>query len=401
MSKAAANAGHKNSLRGQVAIVGIGLSPVGKVPGRSPLWLAAAAAKQALADAGMQKSEIDGVIASPAMAAQFHRFSVAFSEYFGVRPTFSNTLQVSGATAATMFNIAAAAIHGGLAETVLVVGGDSLLSGLTPELALRSLTESRDQQYEMPFGIPVANTFAMTAHRHMKEFGTTPEQLAQVAVTQRQHATRTPGAQQTEPITIEDVLNSKMVTSPYRKLDCSLISDGGAAFILTSAERAKALGIEKPIYILGGGECYTHEHIFLMPSLTTTGAVQSSQKAYAMAGYGPKDMHTAGVYDCFTGTVIMMLEDLGFCPKGEGGRFVADGQMTYGGQIPSNTHGGLLSFAHSGIPGSLFHFHEVVTQLRGECGARQVGGAELGLVHSLGAGFATNATTILGTEATL
>lgn len=401
MSKAAANAGHKNSLRGQVAIVGIGLSPVGKVPGRSPLWLAAAAAKQALADAGMQKNEIDGVLASPAMAAQFHRFSVAFSEYFGVRPTFSNTLQVSGATAATMFNIAAAAIHGGLAETVLVVGGDSLLSGLTPELALRSLTESRDQQYEMPFGIPVANTFAMTAHRHMKEFGTTPEQLAQVAVTQRQHAARTPGAQQTAPITIEDVLNSKMVTSPYRKLDCSLISDGGAAFVLTSAERAKALGIEKPIYILGGGECYTHEHIFLMPSLTTTGAVQSSQKAYAMAGYGPKDMHTAGVYDCFTGTVIMMLEDLGFCPKGEGGRFVADGQMTYGGQIPSNTHGGLLSFAHSGIPGSLFHFHEVVAQLRGECGVRQVAGAELGLVHSLGAGFATNATTILGTENTL
>ncbi len=401
MTKAAALAGHKNSLRGQVAIVGIGLSPVGKVPGRSPLWLAAAAAKQALADAGIQKSEIDGVLASPAMAAQFHRFSVAFSEYFGVRPTFSNTLQVSGATAATMFNIAAAAIHGGLAETVLVVGGDSLLSGLTPELALRSLTESRDQQYEMPFGIPVANTFAMTAHRHMKEFGTTPEQLAQVAVTQRQHAARTPGAQQTTPITVEDVLNSKMVTSPYRKLDCSLISDGGAAFVLTSAERAKALGIEKPIYILGGGECYTHEHIFLMPSLTTTGAVQSSEKAYAMSGYGPKDMHTAGVYDCFTGTVVMMLEDLGFCPKGEGGRFVADGQMTYGGQIPSNTHGGLLSFAHSGIPGSLFHFHEVVAQLRGECGERQVAGAELGLVHSLGAGFATNATTILGTENTL
>jgi acetyl-CoA acetyltransferase len=401
MIKAAALAGHKNSLRGQVAIIGIGLSQVGKVPGRSPLWLAAAAAKQALADAGIQKSEIDGVLASPAMAAQFHRFSVAFSEYFGVQPTFSNTLQVSGATAATMFNIAAAAIHGGLAETVLVVGGDSLLSGLTPELALRSLTESRDQQYEMPFGIPVANTFAMTAHRHMKEFGTTPEQLAQVAVTQRQHAARTPGAQQTAPITIEDVLNSKMVTSPYRKLDCSLISDGGAAFVLTSAERAKALGIEKPIYILGGGECYTHEHIFLMPSLTTTGAVQSSGKAYAMAGYGPKDMHTAGVYDCFTGTVIMMLEDLGFCPKGEGGRFVVDGQMTYGGQIPSNTHGGLLSFAHSGIPGSLFHFHEVVAQLRGECGERQVAGAELGLVHSLGAGFATNATTILGTENTL
>ena len=145
---------------------------------------------------------------------------------------------------------------------------------------MRSLTESRDQQYEMPFGIPVANTFAMTAHRHMKEFGTTPEQLAEVAVIQRRHASRTPGAQQTKPITVEDVLNSGMVTTPYHKLDCSLISDGGAAFILISAERAKELGIPKPVYILGGGECYTHEHIFLMPSLTTTGAVEFSRKAY-------------------------------------------------------------------------------------------------------------------------
>jgi acetyl-CoA acetyltransferase len=391
----------KASLRGKVAVIGIGQSPVGKVPGRSPLWLAADAARKAIADAGLAKSDVDGVLSSHAFASPFHRFSVAFSEYFGIQPTFSNTLQVSGATAATMFNIGAAAIIAGLADNVLIVAADSLMTGLKPDLALRSLTESRDQQYEMPFGIPVANTFAMTAHRHMKEFGTTAEQLAEVAVIHRRHAARTPGAQQAKPITVEDVLTSGMVTTPYHKLDCSLISDGGAAFVLTSAERAKALGIEKPVYVLGAGECYTHEHIFLMPSLTTTGAVESSRKAYAMAGYGPRDMHTAGVYDCFTGTVIMMLEDLGFCPKGEGGPFVESGAVTYGGRIPINTHGGLLSFAHSGMPGSLFHFHEVIAQLRGTCGDRQIAGAELGLVHSLGAGFATNATTILGTEKTL
>ncbi|MGY3482838.1 acetyl-CoA acetyltransferase [Bradyrhizobium sp. USDA 4011] len=389
------------SLRGKVAVIGIGLSAVGKVPGRSPLSLAAEAARNALADAGLEKSEVDGVLSSHAFASPFHRFSVAFSEYFGIRPTFSNTLQVSGATAATMFSIGAAAIHGGLAKVVLLVAADSLMTGLTPDLALRSLTESRDQQYEMPFGIPVANTFAMTAHRHMKEFGTTPEQLAEVAVVHRRHATRTPGAQQTTPISVADVLNSPMVTTPYHKLDCSLISDGGAAFVLTSAEQAQELGIEKPVYILGCGECYTHEHIFLMPSLTTTGAVESSRRAYAMAGYRPADMDVAGIYDCFTGTVIMMLEDLGFCRKGEGGPFVADGQMSHGGQIPSNTHGGLLSFAHSGMPGSLFHFHEVIAQLRGQCGERQVAGAHLGLVHSLGAGFATNATTVLGTRGAL
>ncbi len=389
------------SLRGKVAVVGIGMSAVGKVPGRSPLSLATEAARNALADAGIDKSEVDGVLSSHAFASPFHRFSVAFSEYAGIRPTFSNTLQVSGATAATMFSIGAAAIHGGLAKTVLLVAADSLMTGLTPDLALRSLTESRDQQYEMPFGIPVANTFAMTAHRHMKEFGTTPEQLAEVAVVHRRHASRTPGAQQTSPITIADVLNSSMVTTPYHKLDCSLISDGGAAFVLTSAEHASALGVERPVYILGCGECYTHEHIFLMPSLTTTGAVDSGRHAYAMAGYGPADMDIAGIYDCFTGTVIMMLEDLGFCKKGEGGPFVADGQMTYGGRIPSNTHGGLLSFAHPGMPGSLFHFHEVIAQLRGQCRDRQVANAHLGLVHSLGAGFATNATTILGTREVL
>lgn len=391
----------RNSLRGRTAVIGAGLSAVGRVPGRSPLALAADATRVALADAGIGKHEVDGVLACSAFASPFHRFSVALGEYIGIQPTFSNTLQVSGATAATLFNIAAAAIAGGLAETVLVVGGDSLLSGLSPDLALRSMSESRDQQYEMPFGIPVANTFAMTAHRHMKEFGTTAEQFARVAVIHREHARRTPGAQMTAPLTVDDVLSSGWVTTPYHKLDCSLISDGAAAFIVTTAERARAVAKAKPVYILGGGECYTHEHIFLMPTLTTTGAVRSSAKAYAMAGCTPAEIDVAGVYDCFTGTVIMMLEDLGFCPKGEGGGFVDDRQITYGGAIPCNTHGGLLSFAHSGMPGSLFHFHEVVQQLRGACGERQVPGAELGLVHSLGAGFATHATTILGTEATL
>lgn len=391
----------RDTIRGKAAIVGIGMSPVGKVPGRSALWLAANASLKAIADAGLTRQDVDGVLCSHAFASPFHRFSVALSEYMGIAPTFSNTLQVSGATAATMFNVGAAAIAGGLAEVVLVVGGDSLLSGLTPDLALRSMTESRDQQYEMPFGIPVANTFAMTAHRHMKEYGTRPEHLAEAAVVMRRHAAQTPGAQQTKPITVDDVLSSSLVTTPYHKLDCSLISDGAAAFILVSARKAKELGIPKPVFILGAGECYTHEHIFLMPSLTTTGAVESSRRAYAMAGYGADEMDVAGVYDCFTGTLIMMLEDLGFCAKGEGGPFVADGQITHGGAIPVNTHGGLLSFAHPGMPGALFHFHEVIQQLRDGCGARQVPDAHLGIVHTLGAGFATNATTVLGTEDTL
>ena len=393
--------GTEPTIRGKTAIVGIGQSKkVGRVPGVSPLALAAEAANAALADAGMEKTEIDAVISTHAMSTSFHRFSVAFSEYWGIVPTYSNNVQVSGATGAATLNEAAAAINAGYAKNVLVVIGDSLLTGMTPDMALRSMTESRDQQYEMPFGIPVANTFAMTAHRHMKEYGTTREHFAHVAVTQRKHAIATPGAQMTEEITIDDVLNSKVVTTPYHKLDCALISDGGAAFIITSAERAKDCP-KKPIYLLGAGECFTHEHIFLMPDITTTGGVTSSRLAYKMAGVKPSDFDVAGIYDCFTGTVVMMVEDLGFCKKGEGGPFIADGNMTYGGAIPANTHGGLLSYAHIGNGGSYFHAQEVVRQLRGECGPRQVKGAELGLYHALGAGFACAGTTVLGTEATL
>jgi len=386
------------SYTGQVAIVGVGETPVGKVPGRSALWFNAEATRLALQDAGIDKRQVDGLLTCPSFVAPFHRMSVAVSEYLGIQPTFSNTVNVSGASAAASVSLAAAAVHSGLAETVVVCCGDNMLSGMTRDLAVKALVESRDPQYEAPFGLLVATTFALTAQRHMSEYGTTREQLARVAVVTREHARRKPGAQMTAPLTVDEVLASKPITTPYHMLDCALISDGGAALVLTTAERARDLR-KKPVYLLGGGESYTQEHLFCAESLTTTGARISSRKAYAMAGVGPADIDVAGVYDCFTGTVIMMLEDLGFCKKGEGGPFVEAGQITYGGQIPTNTHGGMLSYAHPGIPGGFFHIVEMVRQLRGEAGPRQVEGAELSLCHSLGGGFATNATIILGTEA--
>ncbi len=384
--------------KGQVAIVGVGETPVGKVPGKSALWFNAEAARLALEDAGLDKGQVDGLLTAPSFVAPFHRMSVAIAEYLGIQPTFSNTLNVSGATAAASVSLAAAAIHAGLAETVIVCCGDNMLSGLTRDLAVKALVESRDPQYEAPFGLLVATTFALTAQRHMAEYGTTPEQLAQVAVITRRHARQKPGAHMTAPLTVEDVLASKLITTPYHMLDCALVSDGGAALVLTTAERARDLR-RRPVYLLGGGESYTQEHIFCAESITTTGARISSQKAYAMAGVGPADIDVAGIYDCFTGTVVMMLEDLGFCKKGEGGPFVAAGEITYGGRIPINTHGGMLSYAHPGLPGGFFHIVEMVRQLRGKAEARQVDGAELALCHSLGGGFATNATIVLGTEA--
>ena len=384
--------------KGQVAIVGAGETPVGKVPGKSALWFNAEAARLALEDAGLAKGQVDGLLTAPSFVAPFHRMSVAVSEYLGIQPTFSNTLNVSGATAAAAVSLGAAAIHAGLAETVVVCCGDNMLSGLTRDLAVKALIDSRDPQYEAPFGLLVATTFALTAQRHMAEYGTTPEQLAQVAVVTRRHARQKPGAHMTAPLTVQDVLASKLITTPYHMLDCAIVSDGGAALVLTTAERARDLR-RKPVYVLGGGESYTQEHIFCAESITTTGAAISSRKAYAMAGVGPADIDVAGIYDCFTGTVVMMLEDLGFCKKGEGGPFVAAGEITHGGRIPVNTHGGMLSYAHPGLPGGFFHIVEMVRQLRGEAEARQVDGAELALCHSLGGGFATNATIVLGTEA--
>jgi len=385
------------SYTGQVAIVGVGETPVGKVPGKSALWFNAEATRLALADAGIDKRQVDGLLTCPSFVAPFHRMSVAVSEYLGIQPTFSNTVNVSGASAAASISLAAAAIHAGLAETVVVCCGDNMLSGMTRDLAVKALIESRDPQYEAPFGLLVATTFALTAQRHMAEYGTTREQLARVAVITREHARRKPGAHMTAPLTIDDVLASKPITTPYHMLDCALVSDGGAALVLTGAERARDLR-KKPVYLLGAGESYTQEHIFCAESITTTGARISSGKAYAMAGVGAGDIDVAGIYDCFTGTVIMMLEDLGFCKKGEGGPFVEAGHITFGGRIPINTHGGMLSYAHPGLPGGFFHIVEMARQLRGEADGRQVGGAELALCHSLGGGFATNATIILGTE---
>ena len=253
-----------------------------------------------------------------------------------------------------MFNIGAAAIRGGLAEVVLVVAGDSLLSGLTPELALRSLTESRDQQYEMPFGIPVANTFAMTAHRHMKEFGTTAEQLAAVAVIQRRHASRTPGAQQTTPIGVDDVLNSGHGDDalPQARLLADIGRRRGVRPDLGRHAPMRSESKSRSIFSAAASVCPRAYFPDAVADIGRRGQVEP--KGLQDGRLWPEGYRVAGVYDCFTGTVIMMLEDLRFLPQGRRRPFRCHGHMTYGGQIPSNTHGGLLSFAHSGLPDRCF-----------------------------------------------
>jgi acetyl-CoA acetyltransferase len=298
-----------------------------------------------------------------------------------------------------MIHHAAMAIASGQCTTVLCVAGQNLLSNRSRANAVRQLAESgaAHPQFEAVYGPLVPSNYALIAQRHMHEYGTTEEQMAEVAVTIRRHASLNPNAHYRKPITVGDVMASPMITSPLKRFDCAVVSDGAAAAIVTSAERARDLK-QRPVYLLGQGYGLRHSYVGEAPDLTTCGAVESGRKAFEMAGVAHADIDVAEFYDCFTITVIIELEDLGFCKKGEGGAFVGGGRIVLGGELPVTTHGGLLSAVHCGLGGGFFHVLEAVRQLRGEAGERQVKDAKVALVHGNGGTIAIHCTLILSSE---
>ncbi len=388
-------------LRGCAAIVGAADTRVGVVPEFTSAQLQTQAARLAMADAGIGKEQIDGLITCNASVERgplktFHAEMVA--ELLGIAPRFCLTGAVGGALPVLMIEHAAAAIAAGLCHTVLLISADNLLSGAKRRVPMPEPWD--DPQFEEPYGPTTPAMYALIARAHMDAYGTTSEQFAAVAVACRKHAAMTPGAHKRTPITIADVLNSRMIADPLHLLDCSLVSDGGAAIVITSAERARDFS-KTPVYFLGAGEAHPYLSLLHAQSLTVSGAVESGRQAYAAAGVRAQDIDVAFVYDAFTPMAIIYLEDLGFCPKGEGGRFVQGGNIELGGALPINTHGGLLSYCHAGLANSIFHITEAVRQLRGECGARQVAGARLAIIHGQGGRASTHGTAILGTQETL
>ena len=388
------------SLRGSVAIVGIGETAVGSLPECGSTEICAEAARLALADAGLTKDQVDGLVTCNPWVETHLYHAEMFSEYMQIFPKFCMTLNAGGATSLAAVQRAASAIVTGVCDTVLITHGDNARTGLAPQEVGAKMTTTMNPQFELPYGIPLTNGYAMAARAHMHEFGTTSEQLAQVAVSARKHAMLNPAAEMQTPLTIDDVLNSPVIADPLHVADCSLWSDGGAAFVVVAAERAKDFP-NRPVFLLGAGEGHWHEHLFQTRSLTATAASESGPRALAMAGMTPDQMDFAEIYDCFTNVVVVQLEDLGFCPKGEGGPFVADGNIELGGALPLNTHGGLLSHSHTGHPGAMFSITEGVRQIRGDGQDRQVPGAEVGLIHGQGGVLSSHATLILGSEATL
>jgi acetyl-CoA acetyltransferase len=387
----------ERTLRGAAAIVGVAddVSPTGELD-RTGRALEVAMILAALEDAGLTLADVDGVCHAES--------AVGLAEYLGVHPTFTESTMTGGSSYEIHLEHAAAAIAAGLCDVVVSVyaatpRGDRSRGRRAP----RRMPPGPNPmaEWEMPYGLRMPmGPYALAAARHMHEFGTTSEQLAAIAVSTREWATRNPRARYRDPLTVADVLASPLQVSPLHLLDCCLVTDGAGAFVMTSAARARSLR-KPPVYVLGAATCTDHMGISQMPDLTTTPGVVSGAHAFDMAGLTPAEVNVLMGYDSFTITALLHLEDLGFCEKGEGGPFAAEGTLgPGGGPLAMNTNGGGLSFTHPGMYG-MFLITEAVRQLRGECGERQVDGAEVAVAHGSGMVLSVMSTAVLGTEATL
>ena len=380
--------GHK--LRGRAAIVGIGTAGCGDAGGRTDIEILAGAAANALSDAGLTMKDVDGLCTASVASATWTSLVI---EHLGIAPLFIDGTTIGGASFVAHLMSAAMAIEAGVCSTVLIAYGSTQRSGANRAEIARHRAVLDPHPFEAPY-MPLnpPASYALAAARHMYQFGTTREQLANVAVAARAWARLNPAAFMQEPLSVEDVLASRMFADPLTVRDCCLVTDGAGAVVVSARERAPDCP-HTPIHLLGVGSAVTHRQILEMPDLTVTGAATSGPRAFAMAGLAPADIDIVQLYDAFTINPILFFEDLGFCAKGEGGDFVSNGRIAPGGELPTNTNGGGLSCVHPGMY-SLFGIIEAVEQLRGDAGARQVDGAQTALVHGNGGVLSAQATAI-------
>jgi acetyl-CoA acetyltransferase len=378
----------------RAAIVGAALSDCGRVDDKSVYNLHHQASKRALADAGLTKDDVDGFMSTGLGMLP----PVEVAEYLGLRPTWVDSTGVGGSTWEVMLEHAVAAVNEGLAKVVLITYGSTARSDLKRGLRTANLAfgSRGPSQFDSPWGHTLIAKYAMTARRHMHEFGTTIEELAEIAVSTRYNASLNPDAYYTDLITIDDVLGGDLIADPLTKLHCCIRSDGGGSIVVTSAERARDLA-KPPVWVLGTGSISSHTTMSEWEDFTESPARVSGQLAFDRAGLTPDDVDVCQFYDAFTPMVLMTFEALGFCKKGEGGPFLADGRMRVGGELPTNTDGGGLSSCHPGMRG-MFLLVEAVRQLRGEADARQVPDAKVACVNGTGGWFSSASTALLGTD---
>jgi acetyl-CoA acetyltransferase len=377
-----------------VVVAGVAESRFGDVPDATALQLHHEAAALALDDAGLTPADVDGLFSCGADLMH----PIVLSEYLRLRPGYVDGTQVGGSSWEFFVHHAVGAIEAGLCDVALLNYATTSRSDLKRKMRSANVAiEARGPaQFESAYGHTVIGRHAMAATRHMHEFGTTSEQLAEIAVQIRSNASRNPLAMYRDPITVEEVVGGRMICSPLHKLDCCIRSDGGGAVVLVGEDRAKDLP-KRPVWILGAAEAVSHHTMSEWADFTESPARRSGERAFAMAGVKPSEIDVLQVYDSFTITVLLTLEALGFCGKGEGGPFVEGGRLTLDGDLPTNTDGGGLSSNHPGMRG-LFLIIEAVRQLRGEAEGRQVADAKLAAVNGTGGWFSSTGTLVLGVE---
>jgi acetyl-CoA C-acetyltransferase len=382
------------SLSRKACLAGVYEHPTRFAPDKSMFQIAAESIRGALHDCGLTIKDVDGLAMTGIGIGGMG--ILGFCDYMNLNPNYVDSTSIGGSSFVAHTAHAAAAIAAGLCEVCVVAFGSTIAS--SRGLGAWGGGGDTCDQFEIPFGPTTVGAYAMVAQRHMHEYGTTPEQLAEVAVTMRLHASMNPVAKYRNPITVEDVLASRVISSPLHLLDCCIISDGGGALVITSAERARTLK-KKPVYILGTGEAVRHAARGQRDFLDIA-AAQSGKLAFERAGVKHADIDMAMIYDSFTITVVSTLENLGFCKPGEGGAFVSGGRLRFDGEFPINTDGGGLSSNHPMMRG-MFLVIEATKQLRGECGPRQVKDCQTALVHGTGGSLGlrhSGATLILSNQ---
>jgi acetyl-CoA acetyltransferase len=371
-------------------VTGIGDTRFGRLEGETTLTLMAAAAAAALADAGIERKDVDGLLCGYSTTFPHLMLATVFAEYFGLAPGYAHAVQQGGATGCAMAMLAKRLVESRQCRHVLVVAGENRLTGQSRDRTVESLAQVGHPDYELPFGPTIPAYYGLVARRYMHEHRVREADLAGFAVLMRRNASRHPKAHLRDPVTEADVLASRAIAAPLKLLDCCPISDGGAAFMVSAAPTNERL-----VRIAGAGQATTHQHVSAAPSLTEFGAGLAASRAFAEAGVAREDIDLLAIYDSFTITVLAQIEEIGFAPRGKAAALLREGVFEREGRLPLNTHGGLLSFGHCGCAGGMAHLLEAERQLTGRAEARQARERSLAFVHGDGGVLSAHVSLVL------
>lgn len=372
-------------------ITGAATTAYGRLPGLGTLELMSEAATLALADAGLERAQVDGLLCGYSTTLPHLMLATVFAEHHGLQPAYAHGVQVGGATGLAMLMLAHTLVQSGEAEHVLVVAGENRASGQARDAAVQTLAQVGHPVYELPLGPTIPAYYALVASQYLHRYALTEADLAEFAVLMRRHAIAHPKAQFHQPLTVADVMASRPIATPLKLLDCCPVSDGGAAFVV-SRERGSS---QRRVRVRGAAQAHLHQHVSCIADIANTGARVAFDRASQRSGIALADVRYAAVYDSFTITLALLLEELGLAERGQSAAMARAGAFGRDGERPLNLHGGLLSFGHCGSGGAIAHLVEACDQIDGRAGTRQVRDASVVMLHGDGGVLSSHVTAFL------